>query len=71
MREVKGDRKEVVSIKIEYFDTVSVLSSISLTKNGFLFCAAEKEDHSLYMILKGEVAESVYSHSQMAQNKIV
>jgi len=45
---------------------------MSLTKNGFMFCAAEKEDHHLYMILKNESAtEAVYTHSQMAQNKAI
>lgn len=45
---------------------------MSLTKNGFLFCAAEKEDHNLYMILKNEgKAEPVFTHSQMAQNKVI
>jgi len=52
LRDVKGDKKEFVSLKIEYFDTAAVLTSMSLTKNGFMFCAAEKEDHHLYMILK-------------------
>ena len=52
LRDAKGDKKEVVSIKIQYFDTAALLTSISLTKNGFLFCAAEKEDHKLYLILK-------------------
>ena len=45
---------------------------MSLTKNGFLFCAAEKEDHHLYMILKNEgLGEAIFTHSQMAQNKII
>jgi hypothetical protein len=52
LRDIKEDKKEFVSLKIEYFDTAPILTSMSLTKNGFLFCAAEKEDHNLYMILK-------------------
>jgi hypothetical protein len=45
---------------------------MSLTKNGYLFCSAEKEDHRLYMIVSGGVAgEPVYTHSQMAQNNLV
>lgn len=69
---MKGDRKELISLKIEYFDTAAVLASMSLTKNGFMFCAAEKEDHHLYMILKNEsTTEAVYTHSQMAQNKAI
>lgn len=44
--------KEVASIKISYFDTVACLSSIALTKNGYLFCAAEKEDHQLYTLIE-------------------
>ena len=45
---------------------------MSLTKNGFLFCAAEKEDHQLYMILKNEgKGQIVFTYSQMAQNKII
>lgn len=35
-------KKEVISIKIQYFDTVSCLTSMALTKNGYLFCASEK-----------------------------
>lgn len=45
------NKKEVVTIKIEYFDTVSPLSSMTLTKNGYLFCAAEKDDHNLYLMI--------------------
>ena len=72
LKESPKERKEVVSLKIEYFDTAAVLTSMSLTKNGFLFCAAEKEDHRLYMILKPEDrGDTVYTHSQMAQNKVV
>lgn len=72
LRDGKGDKKEVVSLKIEYFDTAPILTSMSLTKNGFLFCAAEKEDHNLYMILKSQAkGEPVFTHSQMAQNKVI
>jgi len=72
LRDVKGDKKELISLKIEYFDTAAVLTSMSLTKNGFMFCAAEKEDHQLYMILKSDsTTEAVYTHSQMAQNKAI
>jgi hypothetical protein len=66
------ERKEVVSLKIEYFDTVAPLTSMALTKNGYLFCSAEREDHRLYMILSNETAaEPIYTHSQMAQNNLV
>lgn len=41
LKDVK-DKKEVISLKIEYFDTVSTLTSMSLSKNGYLFCASEK-----------------------------
>lgn len=62
----------MVSLKIEYFDTVAPLTSMALTKNGYLFCSAEREDHRLYMIVSSEVAgEPVYTHSQMAQNNLV
>lgn len=38
------DHKQIISIKIEYFYTVSCLTSMCLSKNGFLFCASERED---------------------------
>lgn len=45
---------------------------MSLSKNGYLFCSAEKEDHKLYMIVNNEPnTEVVYTHSQMAQNNLV
>lgn len=45
---------------------------MSLSKNGYLFCAAEKEDHKLYMIVNNEEnGENIYTHSQMAQNNLV
>ena len=47
---MKENKKDVISIKIEYFDTISCLTSMALTKNGFLFCAGEKEDHQLYVM---------------------
>jgi len=68
--ENKG-KKEVVSIKIQYFDTVSCLTSMSLSKNGYLFCASEKEDHHLYLISNREHSQPVYTHSQMGNDKIV
>jgi len=45
------DQKEVISIKIEYFDTAFCMTSLALTKNGYLFCAGEKEDHILYTLI--------------------
>ena len=47
---MKENKKDVISIKIEYFDTISCLTSMALTKSGFLFCAGEKEDHQLYVM---------------------
>ena len=45
---------------------------MSLTKNGYLFCAAEKEDHTLNLILKDEKkVEPVFTDTQMAQNNLV
>ena len=73
MRDRKEEKKEVVSLKIEYFDTTPTLTSMSLTKNGYLFCSSEKEDHNVYMILQnsGKEGETIFTHSQMAQNKII
>lgn len=45
---------------------------MAISKNGYLFCAAEKEDHKLYAIIKKEdKKEPVYTHSQMQNNVIV
>jgi len=45
---------------------------MALTKSGYLFCSAEREDHRLYLILSDESgSEPVYTHSQMAQNNLV
>lgn len=49
---LKENNKDILSIKIEYFDTVAVLTSIAISKNGYLFCAGEKEDHRLYALAK-------------------
>ena len=45
---------------------------MALTKSGYLFCSAEREDHRLYLILSDESSsEPLYTHSQMAQNNLV
>lgn len=68
---MKENNKDLVSIKIEYFDTISCLTSMALTKNGFLFCAGEKEDHQLYAIVHQSGYDKPYTHNQMSANEIV
>lgn len=68
---MKENNKEVLSIKIEYFDTAFLMTSMALTKNGFLFCAGEKEDHQLYAIVHQEGQPKPYTHSQMAKEEVV
>ncbi|KAF5628939.1 pre-mRNA-splicing factor rse-1 [Fusarium sp. NRRL 52700] len=43
---------EVRRIKIRYFDTVPVASSLSILKSGFLFVAAESGNHHFYQFEK-------------------
>ena len=43
-----------------------------LTKNGFLFCASEKEDHHLYAVASTEEeVQQAYTHSQMQNSRLV
>lgn len=44
---------------------------MALTKNGFLFCAGEKEDHQLFAIVNSESSNNVYTHSQMGPDEVV
>lgn len=44
--------EEVKKLKIKYFDTVPIASSLCILKNGFLFVAAENGNHHFYQFEK-------------------
>ncbi|EIW82846.1 hypothetical protein CONPUDRAFT_81012 [Coniophora puteana RWD-64-598 SS2] len=49
---IDHDEDEVKSLKIKYFDTVPVASSLCILKSGFLFVASEFGNHYLYQFQK-------------------
>ncbi|KAJ7646963.1 CPSF A subunit region-domain-containing protein [Roridomyces roridus] len=49
---IEHEEEEVRSLKIKYFDTVPVASSLCILKSGFLFVAAEFGNHYLYQFQK-------------------
>ena len=48
--EVTGGGK-VIELKLTYFDTIPVCSSLCISRNGLLFAASEYGDHTLYRIV--------------------
>jgi splicing factor 3B subunit 3 len=54
----------VSEIKVQYFDTVPVASSLCITKTGLLFCASEFSNHYLFQFLSiGEGDDTAVSSS--------
>ncbi|KAI0349483.1 hypothetical protein OH77DRAFT_1594212 [Trametes cingulata] len=49
---IQHEEQEGRALKIKYFDTVPVASSLCILKSGFLFVAAEFGNHHLYQFLK-------------------
>ncbi|KAF9523470.1 CPSF A subunit region-domain-containing protein [Crepidotus variabilis] len=49
---IEHEEEEVTSLKIKYFDTVPVASSLCILKSGFLFVASEFGNHFLYQFQK-------------------
>jgi splicing factor 3B subunit 3 len=49
---IDHEEEEVVSLKIKYFDTVPVASSLCILKSGFLFVASEFSNPRLYQFEK-------------------
>ncbi|TFK22207.1 pre-mRNA-splicing factor RSE1 [Coprinopsis marcescibilis] len=49
---IEHEEEEVKSVKIKYFDTVPVASSLCILKSGFLFVASEFGNHYLYQFQK-------------------
>ncbi|KAJ3510268.1 hypothetical protein NLJ89_g4774 [Agrocybe chaxingu] len=49
---IEHEEEEVKSLKIKYFDTVPVASSLCILKSGFLFVASEFSNHFLYQFQK-------------------
>ncbi|PFH52598.1 hypothetical protein AMATHDRAFT_1998 [Amanita thiersii Skay4041] len=49
---IEHEDEEVKALKIKYFDTVSVASSLCILKSGFLFVASEFGNHFLYQFQK-------------------
>ncbi|XP_074585839.1 spliceosome-associated protein 130 A-like [Curcuma longa] len=59
--EHEGDR--VTELKIKYFDTIPVTSSMSVLKTGFLFAASEFGNHALYQFQAIGEAEDIEASS--------
>ncbi|KAA1471787.1 hypothetical protein DENSPDRAFT_837869 [Dentipellis sp. KUC8613] len=49
---IDHEDEEVKALKIKYFDTVPIASSLCILKSGFLFVAAEFGNHQLYQFQK-------------------
>ncbi|KAF9050403.1 CPSF A subunit region-domain-containing protein [Panaeolus papilionaceus] len=49
---IEHEDEDVKSLKIKYFDTVPVASSLCILKSGFLFVASEFGNHYLYQFQK-------------------
>ncbi|CAK5281320.1 unnamed protein product, partial [Mycena citricolor] len=49
---IEHEEEEVRALKVKYFDTVPVASSLCILKSGFLFVAAEFGNHYLYQFQK-------------------
>lgn len=49
---IEHEEEEVVALKIKYFDTVPVASSLCILKSGFLFVASEFGNQYLYQFEK-------------------
>ncbi|KAG6812703.1 pre-mRNA-splicing factor rse1 [Tricholoma furcatifolium] len=49
---IEHEEEEVKALKIKYFDTVPVASSLCILKSGFLFVASEFGNHFLYQFQK-------------------
>ncbi|KAF7782979.1 hypothetical protein Agabi119p4_2355 [Agaricus bisporus var. burnettii] len=49
---IEHEDEEVKALKIKYFDTVPVASSLCILKSGFLFVASEFGNHYLYQFQK-------------------
>ncbi|KAH8814685.1 CPSF A subunit region-domain-containing protein [Flagelloscypha sp. PMI_526] len=49
---IEHENEEVQALKIKYFDTVPVASSLCILKSGFLFVASEFGNHYLYQFQK-------------------
>ncbi|KAF5328613.1 hypothetical protein D9619_011578 [Psilocybe cf. subviscida] len=49
---IEHDGEDVQALKIKYFDTVPVASSLCILKSGFLFVASEFGNHFLYQFQK-------------------
>ncbi|QDZ20127.1 subunit 3 of splicing factor 3B [Chloropicon primus] len=60
------ERETVKDLKIRYFDTIPVCTSICVLKSGFLFAGSECGDHALYQFLGigDDENEAVASASQ-------
>ena len=52
---------KVTEVKIKYFDTIPVCTSICVLKTGFLFAASEAGNHALYLFIVSTVYMSLTS----------
>ena len=68
----ENNRSELLNIQLEYFDSCSPCLSLSISKVGHLFCAAEKGPHILYKFIKNESkAPSVVTSLGMSPEALV
>ncbi|KEI42808.1 uncharacterized protein L969DRAFT_92232 [Mixia osmundae IAM 14324] len=59
---VERQEEEVLALKIKYFDTVPVASSLCILRSGFLFVASEFGNHNVYQFDKlGDDGDEVSS----------
>ncbi|KAG0149752.1 hypothetical protein CROQUDRAFT_104890 [Cronartium quercuum f. sp. fusiforme G11] len=67
---IDHEDEEVQALKIKYFDTVPVSSSLTILKSGFLFVAAEMGNHYLYQFEKlgDDDDETEFSSEQYPDN---
>ena len=42
---------KVTEVKVKYFDTIPVCTSVCVLKTGFLFAASEAGNHALYLFI--------------------
>lgn len=63
-----SDGEDVRSLKIQYFDTLPVATSMVILKSGYLFLAAESGNHHLYQFQNLDPDEPEWSSSSYPDN---
>lgn len=57
-----ADTESVSELKIKYFDTIPVCTSLCVLKTGFLFAASDFGNHTLYQFQVGRCCRMTASH---------